>query len=132
MEIGSLIQRDVLTVGPASSIGEAARRMVARNVGSAIVLLDDGLPGIITERDLLRAMADAADPDNTPVESYMTANAITASLSWDVRQAAAKMSEGGFRRLIVHDDQGGIAGILSIRDLMEAMLEEAGAPKSKE
>jgi CBS domain-containing protein len=124
MEIGPLVQRDILTVGPDLSIGDAARRMTERNVGSAIVLLDDGHPGIITERDLLRAVADAADPNNTPVESYMTANAITASPSWDVRQAASKMSSGGFRRLIVLDDQGGIAGILSIRDLMEAMLAE--------
>ncbi|CAN5692016.1 CBS domain-containing protein [soil metagenome] len=131
MEIGSLVQRDILTVGPGLSIGEAARRMTARNVGSAIVMMDDGHPGIITERDLLRAMAEKADPDDTPVESYMTANAITASPSWGVLQAAEKMSEGGFRRLLVYDDQGGIDGILSIRDLMDAMLEEANKREAR-
>jgi CBS domain-containing protein len=107
--------------------------MRSDNVGSAVVETEDGHPGIITERDLLKAMADAVDPEVATVEEYMTANAITASPSWSAVEAASRMIEGGFRHLVVLDDDGRVSGILSIRDLVSSLLEEfqrrsAGVP----
>jgi len=97
--------------------------MFERRSGSAVV--DHGMegPGIITERDLLQAVAEGVDLGSTPVEDYMTANAITASTSWDAEKAARLMLERGFRHLIVMDDRGRIDGILSIRDLVKALLD---------
>jgi CBS domain-containing protein len=123
VHIGPLVTRDVVTVGAHHSVAEAASRMYHRGVGSAVVGTEDGRPGIITERDVLRAVAERSDLESVPVESYMTANAITASPSWDVRDAASRMMEGGFRHLIVLDERGQPAGILSIRDLVRALLE---------
>ena len=123
MEIGALATNNVVTVGPEHSLREAATRMVRSKVGSAVVLTDDGQPGIITERDLLRAVADSADLDARKVGEYMTANAITASHSWDVATAAKRMNDGSFRHLIVLDDGGQVAGMLSVRDLVKALLE---------
>ena len=123
MEIGPLVNQRILTVGPQHSLRDAARRMHERRVGSAVVGTEDGRPGIITERDLLRAIAQGADLEITPVDEFMTANAITASASWDVKEAARRMLDGGFRHLIVLDDRGQPTGILSIRDLVEVLLD---------
>lgn len=122
MEIGPLVSRTVLTVGPEHTLAETARRMTEQKVGSAVVITDDGSPGIITERDLLRSMATGDDPTRCYVGDYMTRAAITASSSWDVYEAAKRMIDGGFRHLIVCDDGGRVSGILSIRDLVGALL----------
>jgi CBS domain-containing protein len=125
MEIGPLVTGVVVTVGPDHTLDQAARRMAERNVGSAIVSKDYGQPGIITERDLLRAIADGVDLDSTRVEDYMTANAITASTSWDVNEAARRMIDGGFRHLVVLGPDGEVKGVLSIRDLVKSLMQEA-------
>lgn len=122
MEIGELLSTSVLTIGPTRTLREAARAMVERRVGSAVILNDDGHPAIITERDLLRAFAADGDLDALPVEDYVTRDAITASPSWGVIDAAECMKEGGFRHLIVMNETGTIAGVLSMRDLVAALL----------
>lgn len=121
MEVGAVASRNVVTVGPTHTLQEAARRMAQGKVGSAVVR--DEAPGIITERDLLRAIADGADFSTTEVSEYMTANAITASASWDLVKAARCMQEGGFRHLIILDDDGRLAGMLSLRDLVGPLLD---------
>jgi len=124
MQIGPVVSRTVLRVGLQDSLAEAARQMTARKVGSAIVMTDEG-PGIITERDILRAVATSGDLGKARVEEYMTHNAITAFEDWDLREAAQKMADGGFRHLIVLDSGGQVQGILSIRDVLKALLREA-------
>lgn len=97
--------------------------MVRAKVGSAVVITDDGQPGIITERDLLRAIADGADFNSRRVGDYMTENAISASSTWDVATAAKRMYEGSFRHLIVLGTDGQVSGMLSLRDLVKPLLE---------
>ena len=109
---------------PEHTLSEAARRMRDRGVGSAVVISEEEDPGIITERDLLRALADGADPTSTKVGAYMTPNAVTVTLTWHVVDAARTMIERGFRHLIVLDDTGQIVGMLSIRDMVRALLKD--------
>ena len=120
MEIRDLVCRDLVTVGPTHTLAQAARLMTAHRVGSAIVCTDEG-PGIVSERDVLRAVADGADLNTVTVGDYMTWNAIIANSSWDTLLAARTMLEHGFRHLVVVDGAAEI-GILSIRDLMAAHL----------
>ena len=127
MDLGALATRAVLSLGAEVSLRVAARRMVERRVGSAVVLTEDGRPGIITERDLMRALAEGADPDETTVEAFMTPDALTASPSWDLLHAGTSMLRGGFRHLLVMDANGSVAGVVSMRDLVRALLESAGA-----
>lgn len=122
MRIGELVRMDVVSVGPTHSLAEAAARMTGRNVGSIVVLNEIG-PGILTERDILRAVSDGKDLGQTSVESYMTWSPVTATPAWDLRKAMRTMLEGGFRHLIVMGDDGQ-TGILSIRDLSHGLLEE--------
>ena len=124
MKIGPLVSKRVVTVGPKHSLREAARRMNEHGVGSAVVVTEEGHPAIITERDVLRAIAQGGDPGAVLVQDYMTVNAITASESWDVLEAARRMLNGGFRHLIVLGDDGQTIGMLSIRDLVQSLLDE--------
>jgi CBS domain-containing protein len=110
MEIRDLVCRDLVTVGPAHTLAQAARLMTAHRVGSAIVCTDEG-PGIVSERDVLRAVAEGADLNT----------AIIATSAWDTMTAAKTMLEHGFRHLVVVDGSSEI-GILSIRDLMAGQL----------
>ena len=122
MEIRDLVVRDLVTVGPAHTLAQAAKLMSAKRVGSAIVLTDES-PGILSERDVLRAVADGADPTAATVGDYMTWNAIVATSDWEVMQAARTMLANGFRHLVVIDGSSTQeVGILSIRDLMAGLL----------
>lgn len=120
MEIRDLVVRDLVTVGPAHTLAQAAKLMNGKRVGSAIVLTDES-PGILSERDVLRAVAEGADPNSATVGDYMTWNAIVANSQWDTMEAARTMLQHGFRHLLVIDGSSEV-GILSIRDLMAGLL----------
>jgi CBS domain-containing protein len=120
MEIRDLVVRDLVTVGPAHTLAQAAKLMNAKHVGSAIVLTEEA-PGILSERDVLRAVAEGTDPAAATVGDYMTWNAIVATSEWDTMEAARTMLQNGFRHLVVIDGDHEV-GILSIRDLMAGIL----------
>jgi CBS domain-containing protein len=113
---------ELLTVAPDDAVAEVAKRMVAKDVGAVLVYEDDRLSGILTERDILRAVADGLD-DGTRVRDRMTANPETLDADDTTEHAAVLMIHGGFRHLPVVE-QGDVVGVLSIRDLMRVVLED--------
>jgi len=117
------MSRDLLTVEPDLPIVEVAKRMVAKDVGAVLVYEDGALHGILTERDVLRAVADGLD-DATLVRERMTANPETLDADDTTEHAAVLMIHGGFRHLPVVE-QGEVVGVLSIRDLMRVVLEDS-------
>jgi len=114
---------ELLTVAPTDSVTEVAKRMVAKDVGAVLVFDDDGICGILTERDVLRSVADGLD-DGTLVRDRMTANPETLDADDTTEHAAVLMIHGGFRHLPVVE-QGKVVGVLSIRDLMRVVLEDS-------
>ena len=118
--------RDLLVVEPGTPLEEAARRMAERNVGTVLALEDGRLAGILTERDVLRAVAGGYDGGD-PVSRWMTHNPETIGVEETTGQAATLMIHGGFRHLPVVDG-GEVVGILSIRDLVRLTLEDS-APR---
>ena len=108
----------MVTIAPDATLGEAAREMQRRSVGSALVMdAEEHFVGIVTERDLLRAVAASRHPDQCRVEEWMTADAITIAPTPTRDEAAAIMQERGFRHLPVVD-RGKIIGVVSIRNLV--------------
>jgi CBS domain-containing protein len=127
MTLGDFMSREVLSVAPEDTIGEAAQRMADSNVGSSVVLEHGRLIGILTERDLLRAMAERVHPSEARVREWMTAEPISASESTTADEAARLMIEKGFRHLPVVDGDRTL-GVVSLRDVMRHGLEtEAGS-----
>ena len=108
----------VLTVGPGHTLREAARAMVSRKVGAAVVVDPDAPgPGVITERDILRSIGTGADPDGERVADHLTSDLTFASPDWSLERAAAAMVKGGFRHLVVVEGSE-LVGILSMRDIV--------------
>jgi CBS domain-containing protein len=127
MTLGDFMSRDVLSVAPEDTIGEAAQLMADANVGSSVVLEHGRLIGILTERDLLRAMAQRVHPSEARVREWMTAEPLAVSESTSADEAARLMVENGFRHLPVVDGDRTL-GVVSLRDVMRHSLEsEAGS-----
>jgi CBS domain-containing protein len=119
--LGDLMTDELLSVAPEDTIGEAAQRMADENVGSAVVLDHGRLIGILTERDLLRAMAERVHPSEGRVREWMTADPLVASPSTTTGEAARIMLEHGFRHLPVVDGDRTL-GIVSLRDVVRGEL----------
>jgi CBS domain-containing protein len=114
---------DLLTVSGDDRLGEAAKRMVARGVGAVLVMSGDRLDGILTERDLMRAVAGGLTND-ARVSDWMTRHPETIDVTDGTDHAASLMIHGGFRHLPVVDGAR-VAGIISIRDLMRVALADS-------
>jgi CBS domain-containing protein len=125
LQVRHAMTRVVLVISPHHTVLEAAKLMLQRRVGAAIVVDGDlAGPGILTERDIMRAVASGVDCAATPVSEYMTYDACTASVAWDLDTAASEMCRGGFRHLIVVDGVE-MAGVISMRDIVSARVREA-------
>jgi CBS domain-containing protein len=98
--------------------------MARRNVGAAVVVDPEGEgPGIITERDVLRSVAEGQDPDGEKVGAHLTAESVSASPEWSLEEAASAMVRGGFRHLLVVDG-GETVGIVSMRDIVRCWTDD--------
>ena len=117
------MSRDLLSVEPGVSLTEVAKRMVAKDVGAVLVNEGDRLVGILTERDVLRAVAEGIEPDTT-VADWMTRDPDTLEQDESTEHAAVLMIHGGFRHLPVMENDE-VVGMLSIRDLMRVVLEDS-------
>jgi len=121
--LSDLMTSDVLTVAPEDTIGEAAQKMVDREVSSAAVSDYGRLIGILTERDLTRAVAGRTHSSEARVREWMTADPVTLGPSASPKEAAEIMFERGFRHIPVVDGERAI-GIVSIRDVARWSTEE--------
>jgi CBS domain-containing protein len=118
MQVNDGMSSLVLTVGPGHTLRDVARQMAERKIGSAAVIDPDSPgPGIITERDILFAIASGQDPDAELVGNHLTEGLIAAAPDWSLERAAQAMIDGGFRHLLVIDGAE-IVGVLSMRDIV--------------
>src|SRR5436190_8558764 len=99
--LGELMTREIVAVAPEDTLGEAAHEMAVANVGSAVVLEHGRLIGIVTERDLLKAVGERAHPSEARVREWMTRDPVTADEDTSAGEAARVMLEQGFRHLPV-------------------------------
>lgn len=105
-------------VGPTHTLRQASERMVQHATGAAVVI-DPELPGpcVITERDLLKALAAGMDVDVEVVGDHMTGSLITAAPEWPLDAAADQMVRHGIRHVLVFEGPE-LVGILSMRDVI--------------
>jgi CBS domain-containing protein len=109
---------------PATTVTEAARLMARRQIGALMVMEGDRLAGIVTERDIAgRVVAVGADPATTSVGEIMTRDPDTLAPSDTADHALKMMSARGYRHLPVVAD-GRVLGMVSVRDLFDAVLHE--------
>ena len=112
---------DFIEVAPEDTLGEVAERMTAKNVGAVVVKDFGTLIGILTERDLLKAMAARVNSSEARVRQWMTADPVTVTADTGVEEASRLMLERGFRHLPVLDDDGQVTGVVSLRRVVGAV-----------
>ena len=122
--LADLMTREVLTVAPEDTIGETAQKMVELGVSSAVVSDYGRLIGIVTERDLTRAVAGRVHTSEARVREWMTADPVTLSKDASPEEAAKIMLDQRFRHIPIVEDEHTI-GIVSIRDVARWSTEES-------
>jgi len=110
--------RDVITIAADDSVLTAAKLMNRRGIGGVVVLEDDEIVGIFTERDVLRRIvAERRDPAATPIREVMTAPVTTCRPGATLEECEALFTERRIRHLPVVED-GGVEGIITSGDLL--------------
>ena len=117
MQLSQIITRNVETVGPQTSVKEAAQRMRSLDVGSLPVCDGRRLLGMVTDRDITIRITSEGRDVNTPVSEAMTPELAFVFEDDDVRRAAQVMKERQIRRLPVLDRSKNLVGIVSLGDL---------------
>jgi CBS domain-containing protein len=117
VEISAIMTTNLATVGPEYNVADVASVMDARGIGSVIVLEDDRVLGILTERDILRVIGGGEDPKNVAAHEALTDDLITIRPDASVDEAAREMVNAKVRHLPVISDEG-LIGMVSMRDLV--------------
>jgi CBS domain-containing protein len=115
--LAEVVRPNFITVAPEDTLGEVAEKMTTQNVGAVIVKDHGRLIGILTERDMLRAMAARVHTSDARVRQWMTADPITASVDMPLDEAAQVMLDNSFRHLPVVDGQT-VLGVISLRQVL--------------
>lgn len=117
-------RRKFLIASPENTVSHAAKLMASKNAGAVLIIADDHLVGIFTERDVVfRVVAKGLDANNTPLSEVMTASPKTLEPTTPYGRAMVLMQENGFRHVPVIEG-GHAIGIISSRNAMDPDLEE--------
>lgn len=121
MKLAELVGDAPFVCGPETTLREAASAMEESDLGSLAVVEGLDLLGLVTERDIRRAVAEDVDLD-TAVSTLMSDEPDTFDPDLDVWDAATWIAESGYRHLPVVGDDGELMGVVSIRDLLKALV----------
>jgi CBS domain-containing protein len=127
VDVRAIFRPAVVSVDGDERLADAAERMQNEQVGSVVVMVGGRFAGILTERDLTRAIAEGADPKVDTAGDYMTAAPAAVRLDADIHEVASTMFEFECRHLPVLSDRGEqVIGMVSIRDLLGTAIRLAG------
>jgi CBS domain-containing protein len=118
---------DIFYVSPNTSMRAAIEMLVEKKVGALPVLNETGLVGIISERDMIRYLAEESEAIlEMPVETFMTRNVVTVSSEIPLEECMQIMINRNFRHLLVKEEDKFI-GIISMRDMVKTLLNDRDA-----
>jgi len=115
--VAQLMSRDISVIGEEASIAQAAQQMLANHIGSLLVERDGNYEGIITETDIVRAVAEGSTLVGVVVRDMMSSPIISVDHRYTPHLARDMMADRRIRHLAVTVD-GAIAGVVSVRDLL--------------
>ncbi len=112
------------------TLAEASAKMWHQQTGSLVVMEGDSIGGIVTERDVLRTVAEGHDPKSVTLRDVMTTHVVTVEPEVSLSDAAQIMFDKWFRHLPVVSGAGELLGIISLRDLVTLLAEGMEEPKT--
>ncbi|PIE43759.1 MAG: hypothetical protein CSA50_03930 [Gammaproteobacteria bacterium] len=123
--VKSVMQTSLKTTSPNNTVAEVAASMKELKMGAILLVENDELVGIFTERDLLnRVVAEGKDPASTKISDVATQNPIVVKENAHIKDCALILKDKGFRHLPVVDDDNRHVGIVSSRDFFQYMTDE--------
>jgi CBS domain-containing protein len=126
--VRDVMVKDVVSIEPAASLTDAARKMEDANVGMLPVVEDGRVLGVITDRDIVvRAVAREADPASTAVGDCLSIDAIVAHPDWTTERAMQTMAQAQVGRLPVLDDDNRLVGVVTLSTMAFRAPEKAEA-----
>jgi CBS domain-containing protein len=123
MALKELAQKEVVTAEQHDDLTTVVRKMRDEEVGSVVIVSEDEPVSIVSDRKIAMAAADGDIQDRT-VEEVMTEDLVTAHIDTNVDELIEKMSDEGIRRVPIVDDEGSLAGLVSMDDLLVELSEE--------
>jgi CBS domain-containing protein len=120
LRAGDVMSRHFLSVAPEDTLGELAERLAEADAGSALVVEYGRLTGILTSRDMVRAVADRVHPSEARVRDWMSAAPVSATPELPADEAAKLMLNGGFHHLPVAEE-GHPVGVVGLRAVVGAL-----------
>ncbi len=128
MKIEDIIRKkgaDVVTIAPAATVAELVELLGRNNIG-AVVVSEDGatISGIVSERDVVRHLADGTDVLAQPVSAIMTANVKTCTPEDSLEATGHTMTYSRIRHLPVVGEDGKLAAIVSIGDVVKYRIDQ--------
>lgn len=124
--VARLTSLRAITVRRTSSLRAVAGVLASEDIGAVVIERPDGAAGILTERDIVRAVADGADLDEERAADRMTFDLDTVTPSTDLRTIASRMLRGGMRHVLVLD--GDRTSVVSMRDVLAVFASAAIEP----
>lgn len=115
--LGQVIRPVAITMSPTATIREIAVQMTANDIGLVVIAGEGRLLGVVSERDLVRALAEESDPDDERASDIMSVDVLSTEASATIDEAAELMVDGGVRHLPVVED-GRVIGVVSMRDVL--------------
>jgi CBS domain-containing protein len=129
MKVSEIMTKATVTDAAQDTLAEAAARMWNAQTGSLLVMEGEHLLGIVTERDVLRAIAHGMDPNQVPLKDLMRTDVITVGPQTTLKEAAKLMATKWIRHLPVVEGSR-VVGILSQRDLTGVLAEALHEPEA--
>jgi CBS domain-containing protein len=126
MRLDMVFEKRVITAGPETPLSEIAELMDGNGVGAVVVTDDERPVGIITDRDLAIALGTGRADRTESARTVMTAHVTTISCHEGIFAATRKFSDHGLRRLPIVDDDGRLAGLVTLDDLLILLGHEVG------
>ena len=124
MPVGELGPEDVVTASPDSDIGDVVDKLESENVGAVVVTEDDAPVGIVTDRDVALAVNEYDDVTSASVEEVMSEDPATIRYDEEPIEISRAIDEHNVRRFPVVDDDGDLAGIVTLDDLVATIGEQ--------
>jgi CBS domain-containing protein len=128
VDISQLMTEAAVTDSPDDTLAEASAKMRGEQTGSLLIMEGDRLMGIVTERDVLRTVAEGQDPKSVSLTDVMTTDVVTITPDTQLKEAAEIMFQKWFRHLPVVTEEGKVVGIVSLRDLLALVAEGMQEP----
>jgi CBS domain-containing protein len=125
MNVKELMTKKIISVNTDTTVVDAAKKMDTAGVGTVLVLDNDKLVGIITDRDVTtRAVANNQDVYTTTCDKIMSKEVTTATVDTDVDDILDLMSDLQVKRIPITDDNNKVVGIITLKDISQSEWEE--------